>query len=210
MKLYYVPGACSLAAHIALRMAGIDFELDRVDARTKLTSTGEDFRSINAKGYVPALRLAGGAILTEAPAVLQYIADLAPMANLAPAPTTLERARVQEHLNFISSELHKAFRPFFAAEPISDAARPTAEAGIARWLAHVETHFADGRAFLVGGSRTIADVYLFVVANWCNLVGVDLSAWPRTAAFVERMSALPAVRAAMAAEGLLDPSPERG
>lgn len=203
MKLYYSPGACSLATHIALRMVGAEFTLERVDAATRWTETGADFEAINPKGYVPALRLADGGILTEAPAILQYIADRHPGAGLAPAPATLERARLQEHLNYVSSELHKAFKPFFAATPIDDGDRPAAVAVIARRLEPFEALLSDGRRHLVADALSVADLYLFVVANWCNFIGVDLGRWPAVAALVDRMAVLPVVREAMAAEGLI-------
>lgn len=203
MKLYYSPGACSLAAHIALRMTGAEFEIEKVDTRTKMTASGADYTRISAKGYVPALQLPSGDVLTEAPAVLQYIADRNPAAALAPESATLERARLQEHLNFVSSELHKAFKPFFAGTPIADNARPAAEDVIAKRMVHIEALLTDGRMHLVGNTVSVADLYLFVVANWCNFIGIDLGQWPNVAAFVERMAALPAVREAMTAEGLI-------
>lgn len=202
MKLYYTPGACSLAVHIALRLAGQAFELERVDSTTKTTAGGADFRAVNARGYVPALVLDDGEVITEAPAVLQYIADTAPQAGLAPAPATLARTRLQEVLNFISSELHKAFKPFFAGTPIADADRPAAEQAVANRMGFAEALLSDGRPFLVGNRVTVADTYLFAVANWCNFIDIDLGRWPNVAALVERIGALPATREAMAAEGL--------
>lgn len=202
MKLYYTPGACSLAVHIALRLAGLSFELERVDPATKTTAGGADFRAVNARGYVPALVLDGGDVITEAPAVLQYIADHTPGAGLAPAPATLARTRLQEVLNFISSELHKAFKPFFTGSPIADADRPAAVQAVANRMGFAEALLADGRQFLVGDRITVADTYLFAIANWCNFIDIDLGPWPNVAALVQRVGALPATREAMAAEGL--------
>ncbi len=202
MKLYYTPGACSLAVHIALRMADQKFELERVDSATKTTETGADFRAVNPRGYVPALTLDGGDTITEAPAVLQYVADRAPDAALAPAPTTLARTRLQEVLNFIASELHKSFKPFFSGTPLADADRPAAEEVVASRMRFVETMLADGRQHLIGDTVSVADLYLFTIANWCNFVGIDLGRWPNLKAFVARIGALPAAREAMAAEGL--------
>ena len=193
MKLYYTPGACSLAVHIALRMADQKFELERVDSATKTTETGADFRAVNPRG---------GDTITEAPAVLQYVADRAPDAALAPAPTTLARTRLQEVLNFIASELHKSFKPFFSGTPLADADRPAAEEVVASRMRFVETMLADGRQHLIGDTVSVADLYLFTIANWCNFVGIDLGRWPNLKAFVARIGALPAAREAMAAEGL--------
>jgi glutathione S-transferase len=202
MKLYYTPGACSLAVHIALRMAGQSFDLERVDSATKTTASGGDFRDVNPRGYVPVLELDGGDSLTEAPAVLQYVADAAPQAGLAPAAGTLARVRLQEALNFVSSELHKAFKPFFSGTPITPETRPAAEEGVANRLRFVEAWLADGRQHLVGDRLSVADLYLFTVANWCNFVGIDLGRWPHVKSLVERVAAMPATREAMAAEGL--------
>jgi len=202
MKLYYMPGACSLASHIALRESGEPFEIDRVDGKTKATAGGEDFRTINPKGYVPALRLDDGQILTEGAAVLQYIADRRPTAGLAPANGTLERARVQEHLNFVASELHKAFSPLFSST-LSEAEKKTAQANVARRFDLVEKALSDGRDYLVGDAFTVADAYLFVVASWAVPTGVGLDVWPNLKAYVERIGAREAVREAMQAEGLL-------
>jgi glutathione S-transferase len=203
MKLYYMPGACSLAPHIALRLAGQKFELEKVDTKARKTETGADYSEINPKGYVPALRLESGDVVTEGSAILQHIAGLNPAAGLAPAADTLARVRLQEHLNYIASELHKAFVPFFAASPPDDDRRRAAEQVVARRIAHFETLLSDGRTHLLGDGFTVADAYLFVVANWCNGVGIDLARWPHVAAFVGRIAVMPEVRNAMRAEGLI-------
>jgi len=202
MKLYYSPGACSLSPHIILREAGLDFDLERVDLATHKTENGTDYVQINPKGYVPALRLEDGGILTEGVAIVQYVADLAPKANLAPRVGTLDRARMQEHLNFIASELHKAFGPFFTSGT-TDAGKQAAAQAVMRRLDHFEKALGDGRAYLLGETFTPADAYLFVVANWTAPTGISLDKYPRLAAFLERVAARPKVKEAMKAEGLL-------
>ena len=203
MKLYYKPGACSLASHIALIEAGIPIVLEQVDTEAGLTASGEDFSKINVNGYVPALQTAGGEIVTENPAVLQYIADLKPEAKLAPASNSFERVRLQEVLNFISSELHKAFSPFFSDEELTEQSRAEAEGRVGRRIEHIEQRLADGRQFLLGSDFTVADAYGFVVINWANFVGIDLAPWPKTQAFLERIQSRPSVIKAMTAEGLI-------
>jgi glutathione S-transferase len=202
MKLYYAPGACSLTSHIVLRELGHDFELERVDILTKTTETGADFRAINPKGYVPALRLADGEVLTEGAAIVQHLADASKARDLAPEPGTLARTRLQEHLNFVSAELHKAYSPLFNPAA-SDEAKATARANVGSRLDYLEKLFADGRDHLLGRTFSVADAYLFVVANWSARTGVDLGKWPKLAAFVERVRARPTVQAALAAEGLV-------
>jgi len=203
MKLYFKPGACSLASHIVLREIGAEFDIDHVDTSTGKTQAGEDFTTINPNGYVPALRLADGEILSEGTAILQYLADQNPSSNLAPEAGTLERARLQQHLNFVASELHKAFSPFFSANPPMGEAKSATIANLARKMEAFETHLADGRDYLLGKAFSVADAYLFVVANWANLIGIGLDRWPNIAAFVRRVAARPASQAAMRAEGLI-------
>ncbi len=204
MKLYYIPGACSLATHIALREAGAPFELDQVDKQSKTTGDGTDFLAVNPKGYVPALRLDDGEVVTEGAAVLQYVADNNPEAGLAPANGTLERTRMQETLNYLSSELHKAFGPFFAASPPKGTEREEAEARLASRFEPIEAMLSDGRAFLGGETFTVADAYLFVIAGWAKPCGIDLARWPNVAAHVGRVAQRPAARDAMQAEGLIN------
>ncbi len=204
MKLYYIPGACSLATHIALREAGALFELDQVDKKSKTTGDGTDFLAVNPKGYVPALRLEDGDVITEGAAVLQYVADSNPEAGLAPPNGTLERTRMQETLNYLSSELHKAFGPFFAATPLAGREREEAESRLASKFEPVEAMLSDGRAYLGGEAFTVADAYLFVIASWTRPCGIDLSRWPNIAAHVDRVSRRGAARDAMRAEGLIN------
>ncbi|WP_186419417.1 glutathione transferase GstA [Bosea sp. CS1GBMeth4] len=202
MKLFYAPGACSLSPHIALREAGLPFTLEKVDTRTKTTESGADFYAINPRGYVPALQLDDGAVLTEGAAIVQYVADLNPEAGLAPEPATLARARLQEELNFVSSELHKGFAPLFNAAD-SDGNKEAAREKLARRFDDVEAKLADGRPHLLGERFSVADGYLFTVANWGGHVGFPLDRWPKVQAFMERIATRATVRDAMRAEGLI-------
>ncbi len=202
MKLYYKPGACSLASHIALYETGAVFQIEAVDTDRGRTATGADFRSMNPNGYVPALQLAEGEILTEGAAVLQWISDQHPGAGLAPNAGTLDRARLQEALNWISSELHKAFGPLFRASA-RDEDRATARNNVAAKLNRAEAMLADGRDWLVAGRFSVADASLFAVANWANFTGIDLARWPALVAHVARVAARPSTQKAMKAEGLI-------
>ena len=203
MKLHYKPGACSMASHIVLNELGISFDLDKTDTEAGKTEAGEDFRKISPNGYVPALVTDDGEIITENPAVLQYLADQKPDTGLAPPNGTLERTRLQEALNFVSSELHKSFSPFFSGAVLDGDARQQAEAGVGRRVAHIERILADGRAYLLGETFTVADAYAFVVLNWADFVGVSLDAWPKTKAYVTRVAVRPASVNAMITEGLI-------
>lgn len=201
MKLYYVPGACSAASHIMLRETGQDFELEPVNVETGLTESGREFRSINVKAKVPVLELDGGDRLTEGAAVLQFIADSAPDKAYAPPVGTVERARLQEHLNWTASELHKAFSPLFAnpSEVTVKASRKLIE----EKFSYIENLLGDGREFLVADTFSMADAYLFVVANWANFKDIDLAPWPNLSAYVQRVAGRASVTAAFKAEGLL-------
>ena len=203
MKLYYKPGACSMASHIILNEIGTSFDLEKTDTEAGRTESGEDFRKINPNGYVPALITDVGNIITENPAVLQYLADQAPDAELAPPYGTLERTRLQEALNFVSSELHISFSPFFSGTQLDGEARQQAESGVGRRIAHIERSFADGRAYLLGDGFTVVDAYAFVVLNWASFVGLSLDAWPKTQAYVARVAARPSAVKAMTTEGLI-------
>ncbi|UWR52266.1 glutathione transferase GstA [Phaeobacter inhibens] len=202
MKLYYKPGACPLASHIALQETGRLFEIEAVDTAAGRTEGGADYLAINPKGYVPALRLEDGSILTEGPAILQYIADSHPEAGLAPAAGTFARARMQEQLNWIGTELHKAFGPLFR-EGTSEAGQDEARVAVAGKFDLIETQLEDGREWLVADQFSVADAYLFVVSNWANFTGIDLARWPYLAAFVSRTAARQSAQAAMRAEGLI-------
>jgi glutathione S-transferase len=200
MKLYFTPGTCSLSPHIALREADIPFELVKVDSKTKKLPDGTDYKALNAKGYVPCLELDSGERITEGPAIVQFIADLAPGSALAPPPGTLARVRMQEWLNFVTSELHKGFSPLFASDTPENY-KPIARQKLATRLALVDSALLD-KQFLTGDTFTVADAYLFVVLGWSKHVNVDISEFQNIGAFVERMSKRPKVRAAMLAEGL--------
>ena len=197
MQLYYKPGACSLATHIVLRELGRTFTLHAVDTQAQRTDSGQDFRLINPKGYVPALDT-GTAILTEGAAILQYLAEGSP---LLPAVGSLARARVQELLNFTASELHKAFTPFFK-NASTEAEREQAQQQLMRHFAYLESLLADGRDYLLGDTFSVADAYLFVVCNWASFIRLSLHDWPALQGFVARIGARPSVQAALQAEGL--------
>jgi len=203
MKLYYKPGACSLASHIILKEIGHDFEIESVDTDNQITESGDNFTKINPKGYVPALRLDDGKILTEGAAVLQYLADQNPEAGLAPESGTLERARLQEHLNYTSTELHKAFGPFFSPSA-SDEEKQSAKQNIGRKMDHFESIFDDGRNYLLGDNFSVADAYFFVVSSWAIPTGIGLDKWPGIADFSTRVAGREKVQNAMRAEGLLN------
>ena len=201
MKLYYMPGACSLAPHIAFREAGLPFDLVRVDGATKKTVGGEDYVAINPKGSVPAIKLDNGEVLTEGAAIQQYIADQAPGKKLAPAAGTPERYRLQEWLNYVASEVHKGIGQLFN-KAMPDDFKEIVKKGLAdRQFPYLEKALA-GRDYLMG-DFTVADGYLFTVLNWTKHHNIDLSAYPNISAFMKRVAARPAVQEAMKAEGLL-------
>jgi len=202
MKLYYAAGACSLAPHITLREIGDDFELVRVDLQSKKTEDDKDFNDINPKGYVPVLELEQGEFLTEAPAVLQYLADLRPETGLAPKAGTLKRARLQEWLNFIGTELHKPFGTLF--HPPGEEAKQAAVSQLKRRFAYVADQLND-RAYLLGDDFSVADAYLFAVMRWAPAFEIDLAPWPALQDYYQRIAARPTVRKAMSVEGLDKP-----
>jgi glutathione S-transferase len=201
MKLYYMPAACSLATHILLREAGLPVELERV-GRDKKTETGADFLEINPKGYVPALRMEDGGVLTENVAVHGYIADLKPASRLAPPHGTKERLRQDELGVYITTEIHKTYGPLFnPATP--DETRKMQNDKLQQRYALIEKLLSDGRPYLTGQNFTTVDAYLFTVTRWAPPTGVDLSAFPKLAEFQDRVADRLAVRAALEAEGLL-------
>lgn len=201
MKLYYAPGACSLASHIALQESGLPFEIDKLNVPSKTTSTGEDYMQINPKGYVPAIRLNDGSVLTEGAVILQYIADQKPDSGLAPKAGTMERYRLQEWLNFIGTEIHKSYGPLFN-KTATDDAKNSARILLSKRLAYVESQLGN-KPYLMGGSFTVADAYLFVTLSWSDHVGFDLGPFPRIKEYIAKIRIRPAVQAAMRAEGLL-------
>ena len=201
MKLYYSPGACSLSPHIALLEAGLPFELVLTSTKTHKLKDGTDYYEVNSKGYVPLLELADGQRLSEGPAIVQYIADQAPASKLAPANGTMERYRLQEWLNFITSELHKGFTPLFNPAMPAEA-KAISSAKLLERFTWVDSQL-EGRDYLMGATFTVADGYLFTVANWSHHVGLDLSGLVTLAAYRARVGSRPAVHAALEAEGLL-------
>jgi glutathione S-transferase len=200
MKLYFVPGACSLAANIALREAGVPFDLAKVDLATRKVEDGSDFQAVNPKGYVPALRLDSGEILTENAALLQYIGDRNPAAKLLPASGT-DRYRVLEWLSFINSELHKGFSPLFAPHS-NDGAKTYSRANLTNRLGWLNGALGS-KKHLTGEPFTVADAYAFVVLNWTGHVGIDIDQWPNLKRFQGTVGARPHVLAALKAEGLI-------
>ena len=197
MKLYFAPLTCSLSPHIVLRELGLPFELIRVDNKTKRTANGQDFLKINPKGYVAALVLDNGSVLTEGPAIVQYLADLVPGNSLAPANGTWERVRLQEWLNFIGTELHSGCAPLFNP----DIAPPT-QAIFRKKLFKRLDYLAQALAqqdYLMG-TFGLADSYLFSVLKWLPVFNIEIQDWPRLAAYMARIEARPSVQAAMAAE----------
>lgn len=200
MKLYFSPGACSLSPHIALEEAGLPYQAERVDLKGKKTASGGDYLAVNPKGQVPVLQLDDGSLLTEGPAIVQYIADQAPAKALAPAYGTLARYRLMEWLNFITSELHKGFTPLFNPAFPEDGKTIQRE-NLSRRFDWLDAELSQ-RTYLMGEQFTVADGYLFTVLGWGKYVGIDLARWPALVAYTQRVGARPGVHAALVAEGL--------
>lgn len=199
--LYYSPAACSLSPHIVLREAGLPFELHKVSLATKTVEGGGNLAEVNPKGQVPTLVLDDGTVLTEGPAIVQWIADRRPEAGLAPPNGTIDRYRLQGWLNFVTSEVHKTFTPLFdrtAGEETKELFRGV----LAKKLAFLDAHFAS-HAFLMGDAFTVADAYCFTCVNWAGFVKIDLSPYPNLQAYTARVAARPHVQEALKAEGLL-------
>ena len=201
MKLYYSPGACSLSPHIVLEEAGLPYEPVLASTKTHKLQDGTDYYTINPKGYVPLLELDDGQRLTEGPAIVQYLADLVPGKNLAPANGTMARYRLQEWLNFITSELHKGIGGMFNPA-MPEEGKAVMRARATDRLKWVDNQLA-GKAYVMGDTFSVADAYLFTVARWSKLVGIDISGMTELTAYLDRVAARPAVQAAMKAEGLL-------
>jgi glutathione S-transferase len=204
MKLYYAPGACSLSPHIVAREAGIAIDLERVDLgrNPHRTETGADFTRINPKGHVPALRLDDGQLLTEGPAIVQYLADLAPESGLAPALGTLERYRLQEWLSFVGTELHKMFSPWLFHPEHGEQAAQVARGKIALRFAFLDAHLAE-QPYLLGQRFTVADAYAFAIVGWARLMRIDLAPFAHLKRYMDGIAARPKVQEAMRIEGLL-------
>ena len=201
MRLYYSPGACSLASHIVLHESGLPFQGVVASTKTKKLADGSDYTAINPLGYVPLLELDDGQHLREGPAIMQYVADQVPAKNLIPAWGTMPRYRAIEWLNFIATELHKGFSPLFNPAMPEDA-KALARTRLVDRLKWVD-HQLEGRDYLLGSTFSVPDAYLFVVAGWGKHVGVDTAALQHLGAFMTRMAARPGVQAALKAEGLL-------
>jgi glutathione S-transferase len=201
MNLYYFAGACSLSPHIVALEAGVAVTMVKINSKTKKTESGADYLTVNSKGAVPALQLDDGRVLTEGPAIVQYLADLKPESGLAPRAGTFERYQLMEMLNYITSEVHKSFSPLF--NPASSAEmKQTFEATLANkfdWL----SGFLGTKPFLLGNTFTVADAYLFTVLNWTAHVKIDLDKWPVLAEYKSRIAKRPKVIEAMKAEGLI-------
>jgi glutathione S-transferase len=200
MQLYFSPGACSLASHITAREAGLAIDLKRADTKTKKLEDGSDYFAINSKGAVPALKLDNGQVLTEGPVIMQYLADQKPETGLVPKNGTLERYRLQEWLNYITSEVHKGFSPLWASK--DEAVKDYALTNLKKKFDWLNAQLA-GKKYLTGDTFTIADAYLFTVVNWTNPLGIDLVPWPALKEFQARVAARPKVQEAMIAEGLI-------
>jgi glutathione S-transferase len=201
MKLYYAPGACSLSPHIVSRELGIPLELKKVNTKDKTIEGGGDFWKVNARGYVPALELDDGHVLTEGPAIVQYLADRKPEAGLAPKAGSTERYQLQEWLNFLTSEIHKGFSPLFKPNTPEEYKKISKE-NLANRFDWLDKQLA-GRDYLMGKAFTVADAYLFVLLNWTKFQSIDLAKWPNLSAFQARVGARPKVQEALKAEGLV-------
>jgi len=198
MKLYYAPDTCSLSPHIVLRELELEFELVKVDNRSKLTTDGRDFRTINPKGYVAALELDDGQILTEGPAIVQYLADIKPEKGLAPRADTWARVRLQEWLNFITSEIHAGSAPLFN-RMLSEDIKAIFREKLFRQFDFLQRTLSE-TTYLTGPSFSVADAYLFTVLGWCRLFSIELNRWPALSAYRDIINARPAVQAALLAE----------
>ena len=201
MKLYYSPGACSLAPHILLNEAGYAYEVERVEFATKKTAAGRDFLAINPKGYVPAITLDDGQLLTEVQVLLRYLADQKPQSNLMPKPGTMERYRVEEWMNYIATELHKGYSPLFRPNTPEEY-KTIARENLAKRLALLDKALA-GKQYLMGNAFTAADAYAFTILRWSPFTKVDLSPYANIKAFMARMEARPKVQQTLKEEGLL-------
>ncbi len=203
MKLYFAPDTCSLSPHIVLQELGLPYDLVRVNNRTKRTSDGGDFLAINPKGYVAALELDSGEVLTEGPAIVQYLADLKPEAGLAPAAGTLARVRLQEWLNFITSEIHAGSSPLFN-RALPEEVQAIFRQRLFRRFDLIEADLAS-RDHLMGERFTVADAYLFTVLGWMQGFSIDLGSWPSIARYMQRIGARASVREAIAREADIAP-----
>jgi len=198
MKLYFSPGACSLASSIAFHEAGVPVELVRVDTGAHKLKDGSDYYKINPRGYVPALQLDDGQVFSEGAALMQYIGDLAPASAVIPKPGTVDRLRANSWLTFISSEIHKSYSPLFN-KALNDDAKAIFKDKLARRFDELEKHFTSHK-YLMGDQFTVADGYLYTVISWSPHVGIDLSKWKHLADYRQRVADRPKVKEALQAE----------
>jgi glutathione S-transferase len=201
MKLFYAPGACSMAPHIVLRELGKKFELVKVDLGAKKTESGSDYWKVNGKGYVPSLEIGKGEYLSEVATILQYLADKAKATKLLPKAGTMARYRVMESLNFVASELHKGIGGLFNPS-MPDAGKAAIKDRVLKRISFLDKTLAKNK-FVAGKSFSVSDAYAFVVLNWCGMTGIDLSAFKNLQAWQGRIAARPAVQATLKAEGLI-------
>ncbi len=201
MKLYYSPGACSLSPHIVAREAGIEVQLEKVDTKSHTFGAGSDYYKVNPKGYVPALEIKAGEVLTEGPAIVQYLGDQKPQSGLVPAAGSMERYRLQEMLGYINSEIHKTYSPLFSPDTTPGVAEER-KAYLKKRYKYLDEKLG-GHEYLFGDKFSAADAYLFTVTNWARHVKLDLTEFRNIEAFQKRVAARPAVQAAMKAEGLI-------
>jgi glutathione S-transferase len=201
MKLYYAPGACSQAPHIVAREAGLDIELAKVNFPDKVTDEGEKLTDVNPKGAVPTLRLDDGEVLTENAVILQYLADRAPISELALPASGIERYRLLEWLNFVATELHKGFAPLWnPATP--DAFKEATREALGKKFDYLQERIGEG-PYILGARFSIVDAYAFAVLNWTKIHAIDIARWPGLVAYLQRVAARPAVQETLRAEGLL-------
>jgi glutathione S-transferase len=201
MKLYYAPATCSLAAHIVAREAGLPIELIKVDIGNHTLEDGTDYYTINPRGYVPLLELDDGTRLTEVTAIVQYLADLVPAAQLIPPAGTIDRVHVQEWLTFVSSELHKAFSPWLWHKETAESTKQNVRERLARHFGELDRLFAK-QPYLMGERFTVADAYAYAIVNWAHFLMISLKPYPALAAFLARVAARPKAQQALVAEGL--------
>jgi glutathione S-transferase len=201
MKLYYSPGACSMAPHIVAREAGYQLDLEKVDIPSKKTAGGEDFWHINPKGYVPALKLDNGQVLTEVGVIIQYMADQKPESGLVPKAGTMERYHLMEAVNFAATEIHKQIGALF--NPKMTPEMKEVQLGVIERRFNALEKALEGKQYVMGEKFSVADAYLFTVLNWTGMHKIDLGKWPNIKGFMARVAARPKVQETLKAEGLI-------